>query len=202
MEGILFYWVGWFYWIIVTFFVSKNNMNRMKLAIWLLLCIIFSIRRIDLFSSSFSLSSFFIILTVYCLASKYSWKKRLYFLISSFIVMLSYVSMLMFEIFDPVLLIFPREWLFPLFLTYCVFIMYNDTKMRILTLLSGTVHGEILFSFIVKKLTSGYTVGSLSYLDVVAITTAFILLWNGIEKTATYFNHHFSQIEKEKEKTS
>ncbi|WP_075982143.1 YphA family membrane protein [Bacillus massilinigeriensis] len=201
MEGILFYWVIWFLWIITTFFLSKTNPIRIKVAIWLLLCIIFSTRRIELFHMQFSYSSIYILITIYFLASKYSLKKRMYLIITSLVVMMAYVSILMFELFDPVLLIIKREWIIPLILTYVVFLLYNETEMRLISLLAGTVHGEVLFSIIVEKLTAGYTIGSLVYLDVIAITTTMILGWYGIERMAAYFNLHFQQLEKEKQKT-
>lgn len=136
------------------------------------------------------------------LASKLSLKRRLFYVLTSLIVSMAYVSMLLFEIFDPVLLIISREWLIPLLLAYIVFLLYTEVEMRIICLLAGSIHGEVLYAIIIKKITSNNMVGSLAYLDVISVASVIILAWYGIERLAAYFNHHFQQLEEENQKTS
>ncbi|WP_420489110.1 YphA family membrane protein, partial [Neobacillus vireti] len=40
MEGSLFYWVLWLFWVYITFFMDKQNRYRAKLAVVTLLVII------------------------------------------------------------------------------------------------------------------------------------------------------------------
>lgn len=201
MEGFIFYWLFWTFWVIVTFFMNKKS-ERLRLSMWLLLTIVFSNYSVTIFNINFSLSSLFILLTSYFLIGKQNRLRGIYLLITSFIVMLAYVTFHLFELYDPVWLIFNRQFMLAVILVYLALLLHSDLKQRLLTILSGVVHGEILCALILRRFTDMYTIGTFAFLDCIAITVAILLAVSGLRKVSVYFENHIKHLEREKQKQS
>ncbi|MFE8702663.1 hypothetical protein ACFYKX_18850 [Cytobacillus sp. FJAT-54145] len=202
MEGIFFYWLFWLFWILTTFFVGRQKSYRLKVSIWLLLALILSLQSFTFMSFQMSWTSLFMLLTSYMVIARLKRRQLAYFIIVSFIVMLSYTSFMLFELFDPVWLIIDRKWLLALLIAYLSVMIQKTPILRTLTAITGSIHGDLLFAFIINKFSFPYYIGSFAFLDVIALVVALILAWSGLEKMAIYFEYHINHLEREKQKQS
>ncbi|MDZ5471189.1 hypothetical protein SM124_05470 (plasmid) [Bacillus sp. 31A1R] len=202
MEGIVFYWLFWMYWVLTTFFVKKDNPYRFKISIWLLFAIITSLHTIDLLGFQISATALFMLTTAYIVLGTIKGKTFLYMILTSFIGMLAYTSFQLFELYDPVWIIFNRAWLLGLIMAYFTILVERRFYMRLVTMVLSIAQGEILFAIVLRRFSFDYEIGSLSCLDVMAITAAFILAWSGFERLTALFEHHFNHLEREKHKLS
>lgn len=202
MEGIIFYWLFWTYWIIATFFLKKTHPYRGKLSAWILITIILSTMSLDIPGLNISMAILFILVINYGYAASLKKREVFYFVITSFIITLAYVSFHLFELYDPVWVIFKREWLLAILLTYLTLMLHSGIQMKLMTILTGSVHGEIIYSGIIKNLSFSYQIGSPSFLDIIALSTGFMAAWYGFEKITAFFGSHINHLEREKEKIS
>ena len=200
MEGILFYWLFWIGWIITTFFYPKRHPDRLKFSAWILGTISLSTFYLNLFGFELSGSGVFIIFTAYLYIVQFEKRQILYLLLTSFIIMIAYVCFLLFELFDPIWIIFKREWMLSLLIAYVVIFLHSDKKQRILVMLIGLIQGEVFYAHIIRKYSFLYPSVTLPFLDVLALTLVIILAWNGLEIIAKYFDKYFQSEEMEKSK--
>ncbi|KOP83259.1 hypothetical protein ACFFHH_08385 [Cytobacillus solani] len=202
MEGLTFYWVSWFFWIIATFFMNKNGRSRLMLSLFLLLLIIVSPYTVVLFNFELSIAGLLLCCPLYSFAARLDWKKRMYLLICSFIIMLAYVCFHLFALFDPVWLIFPRNWMLAVILMLLSFVLNGKKIHRMYIVVLGAIQGEFLYALILSKYSFPYVIGSLTFLDVLSLSTILIVLWSGMESLASFYERHFNQLEREKQKLS
>jgi hypothetical protein len=193
MEGILFYWIAWMGWVWATFFMGKDKSSRLKVAVALMLLIISSpyevaVLGVNVHAPAFVLILFFIIETA-------KMNKRVFVsvFLTSFIVMLGYVSFLLFELYDPVWVVFDRRWMLSLSaIAICALISKNQRLMRA-AMVSGMIQGEVLFSILMKNLSFSYPVASSPFLDTLALALMLITIWAGLshiaEAMGNYLNH-------------
>ncbi|WP_174734026.1 YphA family membrane protein [Mesobacillus harenae] len=197
MEGLLFYWFAWASWIIFTFLLPKHP-QRTTLSIWILSMIIISPYNMEAGGIHFHASAFVIMFFIYLHTKDISKKTFTYLFITSLILMLGYVSFLIFELFDPVWLLFDRTWMAAVMIAYLTLLLQTDKKMRIVTMLVGTLQGEILYSLILKKLGMPYLIASMEFLDVIAISSFVLLAWSGLELLSAYIENNLNYTEGEK----
>jgi len=202
VEGLLFYWILWVGWIIITFFYPKNHPDRLNYAAWLLISILLSTTSVPLGLFEITGTGFFMMVTSYIYFSRLKKKKRLYFLLSTFILMLVTVCFLLYELFDPVWLFMKREWLLAIILTCVTLLLLHDQKQRMIAIILGFIHGEIFYSLILAEYSFTYPVATLYSLDSFALTLSLLFGWNLFEQMASYFDKQFHSEEKEKQKLS
>lgn len=200
MEGVLFYWLFWIGWIITTFFYPKRHPNRLKFSAWILVTILFSTFYLNLFGFELSGSGVFILFTTYLYIVQYKKKQILYLLLTSFIIMIAYVCFLLFELFDPIWIIFKREWMLSLMISYLAIFLHSNKMQRILVILLGMIQGEMLYAQIIRKYSFVYPSVTLSFLDALALTLVIILAWNCLEIIANHFDKYFRTEETERPK--
>lgn len=201
MEGLTFYWVSWGGWVIATFFMQKGA-RRLNISLWLLIMIIASPYTISMFELKMSLAGIFLFGTLFYSAAQIDRPMAAYLFICSFIIMLTYVCFQLFELIDPVWLLFPRNWMLAVLLVSLTVILQGDKYFRIIIVLLGSTQGEFLYALILKKYSFPYIIGSFSFLDVTALSVGLITIWNGIEFLTTFYDNHFNQLEREKQKLS
>lgn len=200
MEGLLFYWIFWLGWVITTFLYRKDHPLRLPVSAWILGIIILSSVTFHFLGLQWNGAGLFIIVTIYLFIAGMPTKKALYFMLSSFIIMLMTVCFLLFELFDPVWIIIERKWLLAVLVTYSSLLLYSDHQKRILSLLFGLVHGEIFYAFILKKFSFTYPISSPAFLDCLSLACVLVLAWNCLELITGFFNKFVQSIEKEKQK--
>lgn len=193
MEGAIFYWFSWLGWIWATFFMSKDSRYRLRVSAGLLILIISSpyktvIMGIDVHLPAFILMMFFILET-------FKLKHRLFFsvFLSSFILMLGYVSFLLFELFDPVWVIFDRKWMIAFGGMIIGSVLQASRHRRLMSITAGLILGEVLFSIIMKELSFPYPVASPEFLDVIASLTMLVAVWSAFNYVAELAGNYFNQ---------
>lgn len=200
MEGLLFYWIFWFGWVITTFFYRRGHPHRLPVSAWILGAVILSSFTFNFLGLQWNGTGLFIILTVYLYIAGLQSKRSLYFLLSSFIIMLLTVCFLLYELFDPVWIIMERKWLLAILAVYGTILLHSDKNERILSLLFGMIHGEIFYAFILKTFSFSYPVSSPAFLDSMSLACVLVLAWNSLELMTAFFNKYFQSVEKEKQK--
>jgi hypothetical protein len=202
MEGFIFFWLFWIFWVLSTFFMTKKEV-RLQVSVWLLAAIALSTYSLTLFNIDISLTSLLIVLTTYFLMARETGRTGSYLFITSFIIMLVYSTFHLYELFDPVWLIFNRSIMLSLLIAYISSLLQSDFRQRVIILLAGSIHGDILYSFILGRFSFPYTIGSFAFLDVMAIAISILLVISGFKRLSLYFENHVKlQLEKEKQKQS
>jgi hypothetical protein len=202
MEGILFYWISWSFWIYFTFIMRKLHPGRTRLAAAILILIILSPIHFAFGQFKVYGGAVFILLTIYMYLTKERKRVRLYFFISSFIVAVACSTFRLFEIFDPVWLFLKREWMLGVILCYLTFLLQKSLKWRCFTLLAGGVQGEILSAFLLRKYGMAEPIAALGFLDVCAAASLLMFLWSGVKQASVQFENYFTYLEKENQKSS
>jgi hypothetical protein len=201
MEGFIFFWFFWVFWILSTFFMSKKDL-RLKVSIGTLLVISLSLNKITWSHIEISLSGLFLLFLSYIMIAKQKGRSKSYLVIASFIMMLAYTTFHLYELFDPVWVIFNRDIMLSLLLAYLSVLLHSELHLRILTLICGAIHGDILYSLLIKKLSFSYFIGSFAFLDVISFGIAILLAISGFKRVSIYFEHHIKHLEREKQKQS
>ncbi|MED3625305.1 YphA family membrane protein [Neobacillus thermocopriae] len=202
MEGTLFYWGFWLFWVIATFFLPNQNPYRMKLAATILISIILSKYYLILGKFEMNISGLFLLITSYFFLSHEKWSTIIYSIICSLIISLAYTGFQLLEIFDPVWMIFKREWMLAVGMVFLTILLQNTLKGRLLVVLSGTIQGEVLYSIILNKNNLPHQVSDLNYLDVCSLISILLVIWSLLENVGVIFQNHWSFLEKSKQKSS
>ncbi|MBP3039166.1 hypothetical protein J9303_06580 [Bacillaceae bacterium Marseille-Q3522] len=201
MEGIFFYWLTWSFWIITTFFLNKRNPYRFGLSFSLLCLICLSPYTINVYGINVSCSSLFTLTITYLYVAIFQVKKVISFIVGTGILMLAYFSFLLFEIYDPIWVIFKREWLLAGLFTLLVMTLQKQLKIRVMMIIQAYIQGDILFAGLLQTYSMPYAAGSAALMDVIMITSGSLLAVAGlhrfIEKTGKLIN----SLEKGKHKT-
>lgn len=180
LEGIYFYWFAWIAWVIYTFFITKNK-KRTWISCVVLLLIIGSIHYIPIFVSQVNISFLILVASTYIVISFQKKRAILYILLSSLIITLSYVSFHLYELFDPVWLVFNRNWMLAFIIVYLTLMLHKDQFLRVVVACTGLVQGEILYGLIMKQYNFPFIFGSFRFFDAVALTVLITSFWNLIE---------------------
>lgn len=201
VEGFVFFWLFWVYWVLATFFMKKEK-ARTLISLWLLVVICLSIYSISLFNIEVSLASFFILGSTYFCLGNQKYSRLLYGIISSFIIMLAFTVFQLYELYDPVWVMFDRTLLLASLVAYLTILLHTGLYERVLTVLTGVIHGDILYRLILNKILSSHYTGIFASFDVLAISMTILLVIGGLKKVSMLFEGSFKQQEKEKQKLS
>ncbi|WP_099158372.1 YphA family membrane protein [Virgibacillus ndiopensis] len=177
-SGIIFYWIGWIFWVIVTFFMKKGR-QRTFYACWILLIILCSPISIPI--GGYQIGVSFLILLA---GSTYfhSIAKSLYLLFSAFTISLGYIAILFWERITPVWLFLPRSVLIPLIMTFLIVILTESLHDKLAIGLLGITSGEILHSIILSSYQLYETIGGLAFLDIFFMITMLVIFIETVQK--------------------
>ncbi|MGM0791579.1 MAG: YphA family membrane protein [Bacillota bacterium] len=200
VEGFFFYMGAWCCWIAAAFFMKRQQNGRMALSACLLIAIIVSPYTISLGSLHISAAGAFILICCYAEAARITRLKAIYFFVSVFMIMLAYTSFQLFALFDPVWVVFKKEWMLAAIMFAMSAVLFTDCRKRIAAMLTGAIQGDFLFSMVLEKLSLAYEAWSFSFLDMAAISSCALLLWDGFVKLAAYLERQAANLEKEKQK--
>jgi hypothetical protein len=202
VEGLYFYWFSWAMWIVMTFISKKSSIMRFPIACFMLLAIIISPYSFTFKGYSISYISIYILTVIFIRIGYFSFKNKVYFFITTLIVAIGYVTFLLFELFDPIWLIFRREWMLAIVITYLSVLLQNKFSWRVSTMIVGCVYGDILFSIIIHPFSFPYTIGAMNLLDVCSLATIMLFGWEGIKVSIGYFESLYHTVERGKQKTT
>jgi hypothetical protein len=202
MEGAIFYLVFWSLWVYLTFILSKQNPYRLKLSAMILMIIIVSNNQFSIGKFEFYYSGIMLLLFCYLFLGQEKLNVIIYQLISSLIVSIAYVSFHLFEIFDPIWIIFNKDWMLGICLGFLAIVLQQTLKGRLLIVVSGTMQGELLYAYILSKFQFPYPIAAFAYLDVCSLVVVLLLVWSLLENAGTIFQNYFHFWEKGKQKSS
>jgi hypothetical protein len=202
LEGSMFYWLLWAFWVYLTFIMHKQNPIRLQLSAFILIVIILSNVHFKVDNFEFYASGLFMLVVSYIIFGKEKLGPLLYSFICSFIVTIAYVTFHLFEIFDPIWVIFQKEWMMGICFGYLAILLQKTLKGRLLIIVSGTMQGEILYAYYLNQFQFSYSIGTLFYLDVLALIAALLVGWTTLENASAFFRNHFNFMEKGKQKSS
>lgn len=203
MEGLYFYWIAWMAWIWATFIMDKKNPARIKIAVWFLAAIVAAPYKIHMFIFDVHLSTFPIAMFLFIETRKKKTGALFNLFISSFIIMLAYTSFLLFELYDPVWVLFDRKIMLAAIGFYLALLLQKNKNNRGLVLISGYLQGEVLFSMILWQFNFPYSIFSLAFLDILIISLAMQITWSAIEAViVTMSRSTINHAEGEEHKTS
>lgn len=200
MEGIFFYWIAWIIWTLATFFMRKNN-ERLILSVVVLVLIIFSVTvmQITIFKINASLLIALLCSYLYLsLLTKSKTKKTVYILLCTLTITTAYVSFQLFELFDPIWLVFNRKIMLAFCLVYLTLLLVKDPRTRIVSVIIGACQGDLLYALILSDFRFEYEIGSLLFFDVLAISVFTLFIWSTLENLVHYFDTYFQKTAKEK----
>lgn len=195
----MFYWICWMYWIYLTFILDKQKPYRLKLSASILVIIIISGIHFQVLGFDIYLSGLVLLFGSFYLIGRERKTTIFYYFICSFIITIAYVTFHLFEIFDPIWIIFKDEWMIAICICILALILQNNLRGRLLAVISGTMQGEILYAYILSRYPFPYTIGSFAYLDVCLLTTSLLVGWSCLENAGAFFGSHvgvFSNINK------
>jgi hypothetical protein len=202
MEGSMFYWILWSIWVYLTFIVNKQNPYRLYLSIVLLLVIILSHFQLRIANYEITASGMFMLGLSYIVLSKERNWVLLYSYICSFIITMAYAAFNLFEIFDPIWILFDKKWMMGICFCYLAVLLQKTLKGRLLIVVSGTIQGEIIYAYFLSSFEFSYPITSLAYLDVCALISVLLVGWSCLENMGAILQSHFSFLEKGKQKSS
>ncbi|RSD26485.1 YphA family membrane protein [Mesobacillus subterraneus] len=203
MEGIYFYWLAWISWVWTTFMMDKNHPLRHSLSFFILSVILLAPFEVEFLMGEYSLAAFGIALFLFFSTQRKKTGSFLYLFLSSFIIMLAYTSFLMFELFDPIWVLFDRKIMLGALGFYLAVLLHKDRHNRLLSLISGFLLGDIMYSVILAKFHFPYPVASLAFLDILFISLAMLVLWSAVETVISFMSKNtITHAEGEEQKTS
>jgi hypothetical protein len=182
--------------------MNKHNPYRFRLAAGILMIIILSNLHFQVESYQFYASGVFILLLSYIILSRKRLGALLYAFICSFTLTISYVTFNLFVIYDPIWVIFQKEWMMGFCFSFLAILLQRSLFDRLLIVVSGTMQGEILYAFYLSKFEFSYPIGTLAYLDVSSLTILMLVCWSVFENAGAIFQNQFHFLEKGKQKSS
>ncbi|MFZ7945071.1 MULTISPECIES: YphA family membrane protein [Bacillaceae] len=198
----MFYWICWSIWVYLTFLVNKKNPYRLNLSATILVVIFLSNYQFSIGIFTIQASGLFLLIISYLFFSQEKRGAIIYYFICSFIVSIAYVTFHLFEIFDPIWIIFKKEWMMGIVFGYLAILLQKTLKGRLQIIICGTIQGEFLYAYILNKFPFPYTIGSFGYLDVCSLIAALLAGWSLLENAGTIVQNHYHYFEKGKQKTS
>lgn len=180
MDGATFYWICWMAWVCSTFLMKKTK-ERLFLSILILMTIILSPYYVEIGDININFS--ILLILFFCLKeiSKRSKKQVLYLFICILTISLAYCSFLMFELYDPVWVLFSRHLMLSAALIYVTLMLLKDFRLRLIGLLIGTIQGDVIYGIIMNNINFSYEIGSFVFLDVISMSFGFIFIWSSLE---------------------
>lgn len=192
MEGIFFYWLLWIGWIYVTFLMEKTKL-RWLLSLTILISIIISNKDIMLFSISINGAILFTLILSYYIISKKIFSKILYYLCTCMILTACFVTFKLFELFDPVWVMFHPTFKLSFILVILVIMLVKEQLLRLATIIIAVGQGEIIYTLFLNSIVTYLGIGSMQSLDIIALTMSFSLIWYSFENFVKWLNSYVKQ---------
>ena len=197
-EGLYFYFISWIGWIVVTFFFAKGR-QRFLLSVLLLLIICGSDTYLPIMDIQVSISYIVLVITSIILLVNVLKKQYLLHYLSICTVALSYICFKLFEIYDPVWIMFNRTWMLSFILLYLTMLLFKSKRERYVFLLTGMLMGELLSIIVLHSIFRYSIIGSFEFLDVLSLTVSGLSAWVFFETVTIYLDGFIQKRVKEKQ---
>ena len=177
MEGTIFILCLWSCWIVATFLMPKKHPARLEIAFFslcALICLPYSLRA-GSFLVNMPLAAVFIY--IYISLSKLAGKVQIYTLGSMAAVMIGSVGLKLLELYDPVWSA-GHEGLYASGFAAAMSMLLHPRSVRsgMICAAGGILHGDMLYSALLKKWGIVYPIGSYHTLDIAALSVSALLI--------------------------
>lgn len=198
MAGSIFLFCTWFLWIFTTFFMDKRNQKRTEYSIYLLLAIILSELNWEWQHVRFSILPLVVLVISFFYTSRLHWKKSMYCIVSSFFVMLAYITYELMAIIDPIWVFIPGVWLKASVLFILVILLHRNIVCQILILSIGSMMGDIVLSFVLRSYQMNYSIGSIHFFDSFMLGMLGMISLFYLKMTLARWEQYVFMLEKER----
>ncbi|MBU8907227.1 hypothetical protein KH400_11470 [Desertibacillus haloalkaliphilus] len=100
---------------------------------------------------------------------------------------------MLFEIYDPVFVLFHRSWMQAIIMACIILILVSQPLLRFYTLAVGFIQGEVVVALFFKRVWTDYPIGGLGFLDVLAIACMLLFTWHLLEVVLTKCNDYLKE---------
>lgn len=200
MEGILFFWFAWMLWLIPTFFMEKENRNRLKYASILMFAMILYPYHFSIMGLEVSVLIAVQLMTAFLYTSKLKLSKQLYIVLTSFMTVLAYCSFQLLSILDPVWLLIDKGVLLSAMLVILSIVLHRTIASQILMMIIGSSVGEILYGYMLHYYNMDIGIGTPAFFDSLLLCIASITALNIAKTFLAKWEQQIYLIEKEKQK--
>ncbi len=194
MEGIFYYWFFWGFWIYITFIMKKGK-NRTFLSFLVLGLIVLAHLKVVLFDITLTIAFILSLFIAYYIVAIQSVSMKFYLFVICLMVTLIYVGFELFQLYDPVIIMFHSSWMSGIFIAIIVLSSIRDLKFRIISTFIGASHGDLIFSLFLRRIYVDKTVGSVVFFEVIAITVLLLLMWTMLERAIAFIGIRVKQLD-------
>lgn len=173
MDGIIFYWFSWIFGVIVLFFMTKNQ-RRTFFSYWIFASLILANQYITF--GTFTMSLGYILIFFGAFLNLTSFTRPFYHLFISFIIMIGYSGVLLLEKSAPVWMVGPRYLIIPVLGAYIISLLSKEYYPRLMAAIVGLCSGDFLYNVIVGNYRLTRTLGELSFMDIMLMTTFLLFI--------------------------
>ena len=172
-ELVLFYYYCWLLWLLIYFFLPLSRV-RTVMIIWILVFILTSQLHVSIGAVQVSLS--FIILLIGTLVLFGLSHDRFYDLMISFICMISYAGLLMWEKTAPVLFFIPSTIIIPFLIAVSILLLIHSFHHRMIVVVIGLSFGQLLYELILMMYSLNDSIGNYFYMNYLLMTILWLLI--------------------------
>ncbi|MFS0786817.1 hypothetical protein ABC345_10600 [Shouchella sp. 1P09AA] len=169
MEGFYFYWLGWIFWGIVTFFMPKTA-PRAITSVILLTILIFAPLNWTFGSYTVSFGLFFLLICFYAVVGRLPIKKLAYAIFVSLLIATVHVCIQAFIRMDPIILSVGPS-LVQVVPSFILAVLLIRRSIRTVVLGIGMIHGEVM-NQIRQASDWPVSIGSFVFWDLLALACA------------------------------
>ncbi|TMN20692.1 YphA family membrane protein [Lentibacillus cibarius] len=185
-NGLIFYWLAWILWIIITFFMESAK-QRTFLASWIMVLILLSNTYITIGEFSFSASYFVLFAVTICLHARIS--RTMHHVFISFTIMIGYTGMFIWGFSTPLGHFLPQLEVTVCLLVLLATLLAKGFWNKLITCLTGISGGEWLYSFILNGYSFQDIIGDMRFFDIVFLLTAALTLQDLLLKLKLKFKN-------------
>lgn len=178
-HGLIFYWISWILWIIVTFLMKRGKM-RIYFATWILLAI--GISNIQITIDKYVVSLLVLILLVGSIILFKPFFNKVIYLYIPFTVMVGFTAILLLEQGIPIWFFLPTQLFIPLICTLIIMFLVRNIYRQLISGILGIVSGEVVYSLILSGYGFQKTIGDPVFFDHILITIFLIICFHTIRK--------------------
>lgn len=181
MDGILFYWLGWIFWIIATFLMSKGK-TRTLLALSILFIISFSLVNVTILGIEVNISFCILVCGAFFVLAKQNYK-----IFSLFVIIFigfCYTGLRLWEVISPIWFIVPRIYVYTAIVIVLTILFSKNYLQRCLICCLSISLGEILYIVSVNKIGWTLLIGDSNIMDMLSLQIGvlfFISIWKEIK---------------------
>ncbi len=195
LDGILFYWLGWIFWVITTFFMQKGK-NRTTLTFFILLIIALSLMKFTILGYEIGLSFFVLICGSFFLLVKQN--RKLYTLFVITFIGFSYTGLRLWEVVSPVWVIIPRVYLYAaIIILLTLFFSRNYVQCFLIGCLSISL-GEVVYVLLVDRIGWDLPIGDSGIMDLLFLHVSSVLILYIWKEIKLKFEDILQQVELQK----